>query len=248
MPTPSVYPFSGDILNNLPYVSRRELGVVYLPTDVSAIYAPQRIAIGTEESGDYTIVVLVVNPKNTILLVSLLSNDGNLVVQRDDDEVNVVNPVNAAWAPDPKYIICNEVEPGRIHICFTDLKKPYRFVVPFDVDDMFTDSFWEILYYLTQYQKFATFVSQYEIYENQLQMVAMNIPHDHISLHRHGAELKTAIRNGLQHHYTADFQMAEMHMITRSGLVTENRELEKELQHIKDSVDQLTVKNPTDRK
>lgn len=58
--------------------------------------------IATEKPDVYTIVVFGSNEDNVLALDSLLSDDGNLVSQRQNDQVIITNPTNAAWTPDAK--------------------------------------------------------------------------------------------------------------------------------------------------
>lgn len=185
-----------------------------------------------EKSDNYTIVVFGTNPNNVEVLVSLLSNDGQLVVQKDNEKIIIVNPANAGWSPDPKYHICHKVQPKSIPDCLNNLVKPFRFVVAFDYTDMFMDPFWEMLFYL------ADNVSQDKVYSNQLQLVAMNVPHDGVSFGQRIDELKMSIKNALKNAYTVDFQIVGINVIEKSGPVSKMPELLDELVVIKSTVDQ----------
>ncbi|KAG4073216.1 hypothetical protein HA402_005751 [Bradysia odoriphaga] len=217
-------------------------GIVYAPTvtfiDTGNDGSSTRKRIPTDQLGDYTTVVFGANVNNAVVLISLLSDDGHLIIEKRNDEVVVVNPANAAWTPDPKYHLVDETEPRRIAKRLGELARPFRFVVAFDATDMFTDPFWEMIYYLSDYQKSYAFI-------DEIQMVAMGIPHDGIPLQRHVDELKSAVKNGLEHHYAVDFQMAGMHMITKSGVVREISELQQELIDIKSIVGKYLNRNPT---
>lgn len=188
--------------------------------------------IATEKPNDYTIVVFGSNANNVLALVSLLSDDGHLVVERQNDQVIITNPTNAAWTPDAKYHVCHEVQPARIPDCLENLKKPFRFVVAFDATDMFIDPFWYMLFHL------AEFVSQDKVYSNQLRIVAINIPHDEIPLKQHSDELKNSIDNALKDRYVVQIQLAGMHVIEKRGPVNEMSELRGELVVIKNFVDE----------
>ncbi|KAG4077391.1 hypothetical protein HA402_009792 [Bradysia odoriphaga] len=208
------------------------VGFAYVPTVVYGDNHTKTMASSdTGKPDNYTIVVLGANVNNAVVLVSLLSDDGHLVVQISDDEVTIVNPSNAAWIPDPKYIVFDEVQPENIAKRLSELTKPFRFIVAFDAGDMFADPFWKMIIYLAKY------VSEDEIYTNQLRVVAMNMPHDEISLQQHCDELKLAIKNGLQPHCTVDFEMTGMHIIEKSGPVSKMSELKQELVAVKNAVD-----------
>ncbi|XP_037042901.1 pancreatic lipase-related protein 2-like isoform X2 [Bradysia coprophila] len=218
-------------------------GIVYTPTTTSRDNGDNvtstRKEIRTDQAGDCTTVVFGANLNNAVVLVSLLSDDGHLIIEKRNDEVVVVNPANAAWTPDPKYHVCGETEPGRIAKRLSELTGPFRFVVAFDATDMFTDPFWEMIYYLADYQKSATDV-------DEIQMIAMDIPHDGIPLQRHSDELRRAIENGLQPHHAADIRMEGMHAIEETGVVSQMAELQQELVVVKNAVGQYADRNPTD--
>ncbi|KAG4070813.1 hypothetical protein HA402_011039 [Bradysia odoriphaga] len=194
--------------------------------------------IRTNHAGDYTSVVFGANLNNAVMLVSLLSDDGHLVIENRYGKVVVVNPDNAAWKPNPKYHVCEETEPGRIARRLSELTGPFRFVVAFDATDMFTDPFWEMIHYLADYQKSATV-------STEIQMIAMDIPHDGIPLQRHSDELKRAITNGLQPHHATDVRMVGMHAIEKTGVVSQMAELQRELVFVKNAVGQYLDRNPT---
>ncbi|XP_037040483.1 pancreatic lipase-related protein 2-like [Bradysia coprophila] len=212
-------------------IRTRELGIVYLPTPDYAYTTINRTEVFTNQPNDYTIVIFASNNDKGLVLASLLSDNGQLIVQHHNNEVIIVNPSNPAWSPDPKYHFCREVQPDGIENCLRDLRKPFKFVVAFDVDDMFTDPFWEMLFYLAKYD------SQDQVFSNKLQMVATNIPHDGIVLQQHIDELKVAIDNALQVHYAAVFQMAGMHVIEHNGVIAQMSQLVSELVDIKNAVD-----------
>ncbi|XP_037042899.1 pancreatic lipase-related protein 2-like [Bradysia coprophila] len=218
-------------------------GIVYVPTttlrDNGDNATSTRKKIRTNQAGDFTTVVFGANLNNAVVLVSLLSDDGHLIIEKRNDEVVVVNPANAAWTPDPKYHVCGETEPRRIAQRLSELTGPFRFVIAFDATDMFTDPFWEMIYYLADYQKSATDV-------DEIQMIAMDIPHDGVPLQRHSDELKRAIENGLQPHHAADVRMAGMHAIEETGVVSQMAELQQELVVVKNAVGQYLNRNSVD--
>ncbi|XP_031620831.1 uncharacterized protein LOC116339219 isoform X2 [Contarinia nasturtii] len=99
--------------------------------------------------GNKTIVVFGVNPKIMHILVSLLSNDGNLeVIITDDDYPIIVNPKDPSWRPNPKYILCHAYQPDRIESFLASLHGSFRFVVAFDYGSLFRESFGFMLHYL----------------------------------------------------------------------------------------------------
>jgi len=214
-------------------VTPPNLGVTYVPTGTSGpfgntIASPKTYS--ATKADNLTLVVFGFNDYNVNELVSLLSDDGHLEVQLNADKVTLINPTNFAWRPDPKYVIYTEKRPEGIAEFLSRLQRPYRFVVPFDITDMFTDSFWMTLNYLAEDQTSA----RNDRYPNELKTIAMRLPHDRIPLKDHLKDLKARIQNGLQ--YSADFEMLGMHAIEKSGPVNSMPELVAEVAAIKGPV------------
>lgn len=178
--------------------------------------------------GNKTIVVFGVNPKIMHILVSLLSNDGNLeVIITDDDYPTIVNPKDPSWRPNPKYILCHAYQPDRIESFLARLHGPFRFVVAFDYGSLFHEGFGFMLHYLGES------VAQWPI--NDLKTIAMDIPYDESGFNYHVSYMQQFVTDAVG---SVDFEIRGVHTIVKSGPISEMPDLLSELAAIQSIVDE----------
>lgn len=178
--------------------------------------------------GNKAIVVFGVNPKIMHILVSLLSNDGNLEVKITDDDCPViVNPKNPSWKPNPKYILCYANHLDRIEAFLDRIYGPFRFVVAFDYGSLFQRRFEIMLHYLGER------VTRWPI--DELKTIAMDIPYDDDDeFDYHVKYLQKYVTKVVG---SAKFELGAMHKIVKSGPISENPDLLSELAAIQSIVD-----------
>ncbi|KAG4071164.1 hypothetical protein HA402_001154 [Bradysia odoriphaga] len=208
-------------------------GIAYVPTQKEQYVEKARTARLT--TTDDTLVVFGANRNNVEVLVSLLSDDGNLAIKVQNGEIKIINPSNFDWKPDRKYHVCDETSPDGIRRFLSELNGPFRYVVVFDTTDMFMDPFWEMVIYLQQEIVSKTYTTKSGDFSSRLELIALNNPHDQLTLQEHVDDLKKRVQNGLD---GADFQMYGMHTIERSGPLRTMTELRRELAVIKNAVDE----------